>query len=74
MTLTEEILEHIRALPEPLQAEVLNFVQYVESKIERSGKGQEETDWSILSLSLAMRGIENEPALYSTSDLKERFL
>lgn len=70
MTLTDEIIQHIQALPEPLKAEVLDFVEYLELK---SRKGEEEVDWSALSINSAMRGLEKETALYSVKDLKERF-
>lgn len=70
MTLTEEIFQHIQALPESLKAEVLDFVEYLELK---SKKNEEEADWSTLSLSFAMRGMESEPTSYTIDDLKERF-
>lgn len=73
MTLTEKILQHIQGLPESLQAEVLNFVEYLESKVGKSKEGVNETDWSILSLSFAMSGMENEHSPYSLDDLKETF-
>jgi hypothetical protein len=34
---------------------------------------QEQQDWSSLSLSSAMRGMEDEPISYSLSDLKVTF-
>lgn len=70
MTLIEEIIQHIQTLPEPLKAEVLDFVEYLELK---SKKVEEEIDWSDLSLSSAMRGMEKETTPYTISDLKERF-
>jgi len=70
MTLTEQIVQHLQALPEPLKAEVLDFVEYLEIK---SKKSEEEMDWSVLSLSFAMRGMEKEPAPYTIGDLKEHF-
>lgn len=70
MTLTEEIIQHVQTLPDPLKAEVLDFVEYLEIK---SKKVEEETDWSALSLSSAMRGMEKETSPYTVSDIKERF-
>ena len=70
MTLTEEIFQHIQVLPESLKAEVLDFVEYLELK---SKKTEEEIDWSTLSLSFAMRGMESEQTSYTIDDLKERF-
>lgn len=75
MSLAERILKHIQELPEPFQAEVLDFVEYLESKIKKGKKIEdEETDWSELSLSFAMRDMEEEYSPYSLNDLKERFV
>lgn len=71
MNLTEEIIQHVQTLPEPLKAEVLDFVEYLELKTK---KIEEEVDWSALSISTAMRGLEKEATPYSLSDLKERFV
>jgi len=71
MSLPETILKHIQEMPESLQAEILDFVEYLESKIKKDYK--EEADWSELSLSSAMRGMEEEYSPYSLADLKERF-
>jgi len=74
MSIAEKILTHIQELPEPLQAEVLDFVEYLETKIKTGAKVvDEDKDWSELSLSFAMRGMEEEGSLYSANDLKERF-
>jgi len=73
MTLTEKILQHLQTLPETFQAEVLDFVEYLESKIEKSKEGEEEKEWSALSLSFAMQGMEDEYSPYSIDDIKERF-
>ncbi len=74
MSLPENIIKHIQNLPESFQAEVLHFVEYLESKINKGKKYKgEETDWSELSLSFAMRDMEDEYSPYSLSDLKERY-
>ncbi len=74
MSLPEYIIKHIQNLPEAFQSEVLDFVEYLESKINKGKKYQgEETDWSELSLSFAMRDMEDEYSSYSLSDLKERY-
>jgi hypothetical protein len=66
MILEERIIEQLHKLPEDKKAEVLDFVEYLLSKTE-------EKDWSEISLSSAMRGMENEASLYSLADLKESF-
>ena len=66
MSFEEKIIRQIHELPEPQKAEVLDFVEYLRSKTE-------ERDWSELSLSSAMRGMENEMSPYSLADIKESF-
>ncbi|MEW6068102.1 MAG: DUF2281 domain-containing protein [Nitrospirota bacterium] len=74
MSLPETILKHIQEMPESFQAEILDFVEYLESKIKKGSKiDREEMEWSELSLSSAMRGMEEEYSPYSLNDLKERF-
>lgn len=66
MSLTEEILQHIQSLPDSLKAEVLDFVEYLEHKSKES---DEEKEWSAMSLSSAMRGMEEELVSYEMDDL-----
>jgi len=73
MTLTEKILQHLQTLPDTFQAEVLDFIEYLESKLEKSEKGEEEKEWSTSSLSFAMQGMEDEYSPYSLDDIKELF-
>ena len=73
MTLPEKILQHVKKLSEPRQAEVLNFVEYLESKDEKSEKEKENKEWLSYSLSNAMRGMENEVSPYSVEDIKEKY-
>ncbi len=69
MTLDEKIYQYVRKLPYSFQEELFDFIQYLLIKAER----QEKQDWTVLSLSSAMRDMEDEPALYSTSDIKVVF-
>ena len=73
MTLPEKIIQHLQKLPESVQAEVLDFVEYLESKVGTRQNIPDERDWSTLSLSYAMRGMEDEQTSYSSNDLKEVF-
>ena len=68
MTVTELIAEHLRRLPESAQAEVLDFVRGLENT---GGQGDRGAEWSVYSLSSAMRGMGDEPSLYSLDDLQE---
>ena len=69
MTLDEKIHQYTQKLPHSFQEELLDFVQYLLMKAEQ----QEKQDWTSLSVSSAMRDMENEPILYSLSDLKVVF-
>ena len=73
MTVAQRILQHLRSLPESKQAQVLDFVEYLEGKARARDREQEDADWSAFSLSEAIRGMESEDHPYSTSDLKEVF-
>ena len=74
MALSERIQEHVERLPAPFQAEVLDFVEYLLAKAEREGDQKERKLWSSLSLSSAMRGMEDEDVpTYTTADLKVVF-
>lgn len=74
MRVSERIYEEVKKLPEPLQAEVLDFVQYLASRMERECTPENELTSASLSLLLAMRGMEDEDTpSYSTNDLREAF-
>jgi len=74
MILSERIQQYVQRLPTSFQAEVLNFVEYLVAKAEREAVQQENRSWSSLSLSFAMRGMEDEDIpLYTPSDLKVVF-
>ena len=70
MTVAELIAQHLRRLPESVQAEVLDFVRGLEGTVGEQDKGSQ---WSAYSLSSAMRGMSDEPSLYSLDDLREVF-
>lgn len=74
----EKIHQQVLALPEPLQVEVLDFVEFLLSRVETHGldetQGFENLEWSNVSLKMAMRGMEDEDGPeYTIADLKERF-
>jgi hypothetical protein len=70
MALDEKIYEYVQKLPWSLQEELLNFIQYLLVKAEQ----QEKQEWGWLSLSSAMRDMEDEPELYSMADIKVMFV
>lgn len=72
MTTAERIHEQIQRLPEPLQAETLDFIEFL---MQRQSVRKEDLDWSHLSLTAAMRDIEGGAVpIYDESDLKKRWL
>ncbi|MDR3714189.1 MAG: DUF2281 domain-containing protein [Puia sp.] len=71
--LAKEIVERVQRLPEPLQAEVLDFVEFLLAKTSEKAGKEANRRWMGFSLQSALRGMENEPELYADKDLKERF-
>ena len=69
MTLDEKIHRYAQKLPYSFHEELFDFVQYLLVKAEQ----QEKQDWASLSLSSAMRDMEDELALYSISDIRVSF-
>ena len=71
MAVAEKIHQYVQKMPMSLQVEVLDFVEYLLSKLERETAEQSEPSWSDLSLALAMRGMEHEDMpTYTIADLK----
>jgi hypothetical protein len=74
MTITDKIQASVQKLPTAYQAAVLDFVEYLLAKTTRGARDHEESLWSDVSLTMAMRGMEDEDAPpYTTADLKEIF-
>ena len=69
MTLDEKIYQYVQKLPRSLQEELLDYAEYLLMKAEQ----QEEQAWNSLSLTSAMRDMEEEAVSYSLSDLRESF-
>jgi hypothetical protein len=69
MTLDEKIHRDSQKLPYSLKEELFDFIEYLLMKAEQ----QEKQDWTSLSLSSAMRDMEDEPTLYSISDIRVSF-
>ena len=60
MSVSERIYEEVKKLPEPVQAEVLDFVQLLASKEKPGAAPDMGLGLRDLSLSLAIRGMEDE--------------
>jgi len=68
MVLNEKIQEYIRKLPQSLQEEMIDYLEFLLAKTQR-----ENNEWSNLSLATALRGMENEPDLYKLSDFTVKY-
>jgi hypothetical protein len=76
MTVAENIHQYVQKLPDFLQLEVLDFVKYLLFKREQELLHQQDDGlaWSNLSITLAMRDMEDEDIPnYTIEDLKETF-
>ena len=70
MALSEKIKQDVEKLPEALQEEVLDFVEYL---LMKAGQ-RENKEWFTGSLATAMQGMEDEGGPeYTEADLKEIF-
>ena len=66
MSTLERIAEELKALPEEYRAEILDFVQFMKKKKAFA----EEKELKDFSLATAMKGMEDEPDLYTADDVK----
>lgn len=74
MAVAEKIHQYVQRLPDRLQAEVLDFVEYLLARVERDRAPEDDRDWADHSLSLAMRDMEEEAGPeYAASDVREPF-
>jgi Protein of unknown function (DUF2281) len=74
VTITDKIQAGVQKLSTAYQAEVLDFVEYLLAKTTQGARDQEESLWSDVSLTFAMRGMEDEDApQYTKADLKVIF-
>lgn len=73
MTVAQAIVKRVEALPAAQQQEVLDFVEFLQSRLEDHLARSEDASWYSFSVASAMRGMEEEPILYTTADLKESF-
>ena len=69
MQLAETAIKKIQSLPEAIQREVLDFIEFLEQKSRR-----DDQQWSGLSLALAQRGLESDNwPEYRAGDLREHW-
>ena len=75
MGYAELIQEQLKKLSLEKQAEVYDFVAFVAARSTHGIPGDEESSiaFSMASMTKAMRGLEDDPVVYTSEDLKERF-
>ncbi|MDR3567213.1 MAG: DUF2281 domain-containing protein [Syntrophobacteraceae bacterium] len=61
IVLVSEIVECIQRLPEPLQIEVLHFVEFLLAKAFGESWKEENHEWMGFSLQSACQNMEDEP-------------
>ncbi len=69
MVMNQTIQNYIEKLPASYQETVVDFLAFLLSKAER----EQDVEWSNLSLTYAMRDMEDEPSEYTLDDLKVRY-
>jgi uncharacterized protein YecE (DUF72 family) len=69
MAMNQKIKRYLEQLPPSYEEEVVDFLAYLLAKVER----EREREWSNMSLTYAMRDMEDEPSDYSAADLKVRY-
>ena len=79
MTLAEQVYQTLKPLPEARVQEVLDFALFLrqrESVTDWNNAEDNEwtnTEFTEMAMNQALRGMEDEPALYTLDDLKERW-
>ncbi len=66
MVMSRKIQSYIEKLPSSYEDEIVDFLAYLLAKAER----EENREWSKVSITYAMRDMEDEPSDYSVADLK----
>ena len=72
MALTDQIQSYLDKLSESIQAEVLQYVEYLFEKTSRQTIAEDQA-WYNFSLGQMLRDMEDEDELYTLNDLKVRF-
>ncbi len=75
------LIDKMRVLPESKQQEILDFVDFLLARCTEKIPSPHplaigewtEKGFSEFSMGQAMRGLEDEPVLYSIADIKERW-
>lgn len=74
MLTIEKISQEMQKLSEPLQNEVLDFVEFLLHKSKGEASRKEEREWSHFSLKSAVEGLEDDVLPeYSDADFIEKW-
>ena len=79
MGYAELIYQRLQTLSLEKQAEVYDFVEFIAARVHATEAAAKrhalwtDQEFSRLSLTHAMRGLENDPVDYQLTDLKERW-
>ena len=67
-----ELVEKLRGLPQAKQAEVFDFVEFLASRFaEPDDAPRMDPRFAEFSLGQAMRGMEDDPVVYSHADIRD---
>lgn len=74
MLLIEKLQSDIQKLPTDLQQEVVDFVEFLLTKVERTPARHEEVEWSHAGLEYMLRRMDakegDDAPVYTLSDVK----
>jgi hypothetical protein len=74
MPTVEKISEYVAKMPDPYQAEVLHYVEYLWSKLQSQERDPDDLLWQEFSLASALRDMDEvDEVTYTKDDLKEIF-
>lgn len=73
-----KLIERLQALPQDKQAEVFDFVEFLSRRSASAGAHLAQGEWTNdefahMAMAQALRGIENDPVVYTSADLRERW-
>jgi hypothetical protein len=71
-----ELIQKYQRLPPDKQAEVADFIEFLSARHQVPAEAAGPTEWTDaefaeLAMGQALRGMEDEPDLYTRDDLKE---
>ncbi len=73
MTTIQAIVQRLQVLPETAQQEILHYTEFLHTRAKEREEAGSHDAWTALSLSTAMRGMEEESSPYTAEDIKESF-